>query len=108
MNTLVIASVTVFTVDLFSTFMALDLFKIRLIEENDINVENKEDIAKKYNKIYSNEKLSNFIDEFWGDKRMIRTFPNIKVQDTKGQMVYLDSYLKDIQPYYLKIYEKKY
>lgn len=33
---------------------------------------------------------------------MIKTFPNLKVQDTEGNILYMDSYL-DIQPYYLKL-----
>ena len=38
---------------------------------------------------------------------MIRTFPNIKVQDVDGNIIYLDSFLRDIQPYYLKVHEPK-
>ena len=37
---------------------------------------------------------------------MIRTFPNLKVQEVDGNIVYLDSLLPDIQPYYVKIFEK--
>ena len=33
---------------------------------------------------------------------MIRTFPNLKIEDANGNMVYLDSLLPDIQPYYYK------
>ena len=36
---------------------------------------------------------------------MIRTFPNLKIKDVDGNIVYMDSFL-DIQPYYLKIYDK--
>ena len=40
-------------------------------------------------------------------KKMIKTFPNIKVEDIDNNQIYLDSLLKDIQPYYLKVYDKK-
>ena len=60
---------------------------------------------EKYDEIYGNEKLSNFIYQFWGDKKMIRTFPNLKVKDKNGNIVYMDSLL-DIQPYYLKVHDK--
>lgn len=33
---------------------------------------------------------------------MIKTFPNLKVQDIEGNIIYIDSLLNDIQPYYYK------
>ena len=36
---------------------------------------------------------------------MIKTFPNLKVRDVNGDIIYMDSFL-DIQPYYLKIHDK--
>ena len=37
---------------------------------------------------------------------MIRTFPNIKINDKDGNIIYIDSLLKDIQPYYTKVHVK--
>ena len=53
-----------------------------------------------------NENLSKFIYRFWDNKKMIKTFPNIKVQDVNGNILYMDNYL-DIQPYYMKLFTKK-
>ena len=36
---------------------------------------------------------------------MIRTFPNLKVKDADGNIVYMDSLLKEIQPYYIKVHK---
>ena len=36
---------------------------------------------------------------------MILTFPNIKVTDVNGNLVYMNQYL-DIKPYYVRIHEK--
>ena len=66
---------------------------------------NKEKIDTLYVSIYEeekNEKLAKFIYKFWDNRKMIKTFPNLKVQDTEGNILYMDSYL-DIQPYYLKL-----
>lgn len=38
---------------------------------------------------------------------MLRTFPNLKVQDVDGNMIYMDNLLSDIQPYYYKFNLKK-
>lgn len=72
------------------------------MQKNDLNVPNKELVIEQYNKIYGNEKLSNFIYTFWGDKKMIKTFPNLKVNDVDGNIIYMDSLL-DIQPFYLRV-----
>lgn len=48
----------------------------------------------------------NFVNTHWDDEKMIRTFPNMKIEDVDGNIIYLDSLLPEIQPYYMKIYEK--
>ena len=53
-----------------------------------------------------NENLSKFIYRFWDNRKMIKTFPNIKVQDVNGNILYMDNYL-DVQPYYMKLITKK-
>lgn len=104
---LTVSTLVILSFDCIVTVAAINLFLIRMIEINDIDVSYREQVTKQYNEIYSNEKLSNFIYKFWGDKKMIRTYPNLKVEDKNGNIIYLDSLLKDIQPYYYKIYEKK-
>ncbi|MBP3801855.1 MAG: putative ABC transporter permease [Clostridia bacterium] len=96
-----------FIIDLFMTWISIDMFTTRMIAKNDIPVKNKEAIIQKYDKIYSNKPLADFIYTFFGDERMIKTYPNIKVQDEEGKQIYLDMYLKDIKPYFIKIYDKK-
>lgn len=91
--------------DCVATGFAIDFFKVRMIEKNNINVPNKELISKRYDEIYNqNPKLADFIYKFWGDKKMIKTFPNLKTQDVNGNIVYMDSFL-DIQPYYMKVHD---
>ena len=89
------------------TGYAISLFLIRMIAINDINVPDKEKVEIAYEKIYGEERISNFIYKYWGDKKMIRTFPNLKVKDINGNMVYIDSLITDIQPYYVKVHDKK-
>lgn len=104
---LTIISIILIFIDFVITGFALNAFFIRIIYKNDIQISNREEVRVAYNKIYDNEELSKFIYKFWGDKKMIRTFPNIKVTDKDGNIVYIDSLLPDIQPYYMKIYDKK-
>lgn len=94
-------------VDCVISVVAMSFFLIGMVAKNDLNVPNKEIIMQKYENIYNNEKLSDFIYKFWGDKKMIRTFPNIKVEDVDGNIIYIDSLLKDIQPYYFRFHEPR-
>ena len=94
---------TLLLIDCIITGVALSFFLIRMIVKNDLNVNNKQAVIQKYDDIYNNETLSKFVYKYWGDRKMIRTFPNLKVQDVDGNMIYMDSLLSDIQPYYYKI-----
>ena len=105
LKTFVMTVFILLMIDCVSTAFAIEFFLVRMIVQNDIDVANKELVIEQYDKIYENEKLSKFIYQFWGDKKMIRTFPNLKINDKNGNIVYMDSLL-DIQPYYLKVHDK--
>lgn len=92
--------------DCLVTGYALKVFFIRMVEENNINIGDTVRIKQEYEKIYSNEKLSDFIHKHFGNEKMIKTFPNLKLQDNNGNIVYFDSLLPNIQTYYLKISDK--
>ena len=104
LKTFVMTVFILLMIDCVSTAFAIEFFLVRMIVQNDIDVANKETVIEQYDKIYGNEKLSKFIYQFWGDKKMIRTFPNLKVKDKNGNIVYMDSLL-DIQPYYFKVHD---
>ncbi len=105
LKTFVMTVFILLMIDCISTGFAIEFFLVRMIVKNDIDVSNKEAVIEQYDKIYGNEKLSNFIYQFWGDKKMIKTFPNLKITDKDGNIIYMDSLL-DIQPYYLKIHDR--
>lgn len=94
-------------VDCIATGIALSFFLVRMVHNYDLNVPDKEIIMQKYDDIYNDKKLSNFIYKYWGDKKMLKTFPNLKVQDSYGNMVYMDELLNDIKPYYYRFNFKK-
>lgn len=94
-------------IDCIATGIALSVFLVRMVHNYDLNVPNKEIIMQKYDDIYNDKKISNFIYKYWGDKKMLKTFPNLKVQDSYGNMVYMDELLKDIKPYYYRFNFKK-
>ena len=93
-------------VDCLITAYALKAFYIRMVKLHKINIGNVEMIDKEYDKMYGNKKKSDFIYKYWGDEKMIKTLPNLKLQDNDGKIVYFDSLLPDIQTYYYKFSDK--
>lgn len=93
-------------VDCLLTAYALKAFYIRMVKLHNINIGNVEMIDKEYDKIYGNKKKSDFIYKYWGDEKMIKTLPNLKLQDNDGKIVYFDSLLPDIQTYYYEFSDK--
>lgn len=86
--------------------VAVKFFEIRKIHEYNLNVENIEEVNEQYDAIYGNKELSDFIYKYWGDDKMILIFPNLKIQDKDGNMIYFDSLCPGCKRYYFKIYEK--
>ena len=106
LKTLTLATIIVLLIDCIITGFAIEYFLVRMIHNNDIQVAKKDLVEKQYVSVYEeNKNLSRFIYQFWGDRKMIKTFPNLKVQDVNGNIIYMDSFL-DIQPYYFVVHEK--
>ena len=105
---IIILIVTIFLfIDCIATCYAQKQFINRMIVEKGIDVENKQEIIESYEKTYNNQFLCDFINTFWNDKKMIRTFPNMKIEDVNNNIFYIDSVLPELQPYYLKVFDKK-
>ena len=102
---LVVILICFILIDCILSGFAIMFFMIRTINNNDIDIANKEAVNSLYEKIYSNENLSNFIFKYWGDNKMIKTFPQLKVEDSNGNIIYFRDLLPDIKPYYWKIME---
>lgn len=97
------ALVTIFLfLDCVITGYAIEMFLVRKVHEYNLPVAKKEEVEKRYEEVYQDEVASQMIYRFFGDEKMIKTFPNLKTQDADGNMIYLDSYVGDIKPYYYK------
>jgi uncharacterized membrane protein len=92
--------------DCIVTCYAQDLFITRMIIENKIESEDIQRREEKYKKVKNSTLLTKLIDNYWNDEKMIKTFPNMKIEDKNGNIIYLDSLLPEIQPYYKKVFEK--
>lgn len=101
MKTVIIFSILFLSFDLGITVYALQMFSVRIIHENNLNVSNKQLMDTLYEKIYvNNQKQKDFIYKFFDNEKMIKTFPNIKIEDVDGNILFFRDYVKDIKPYY--------
>ena len=86
--------------DCIATVFAQEYFIDSMIIRNGVQVEKQEKVQEMYNKIRENPSISNFVDTFWNDEKMIKTFPNIKIKDKDGNIIWLRELLPSIKPYY--------
>ena len=99
---LVTVAVIILFIDCVVSGIALDFYFTRMVKNYDLNVKNKEQILDKYDKIYSDEKLNNFIYKYWNNQKMIEIYPNLEIELVDGSRVKLRNYLPHIKPYYYK------
>ena len=87
--------------DLGITAYALQMFTIRIVHDNNLNVANKQYIDEQYEKIYVKDtKQKEFILKYFDDEKMIKTFPNIKIEEVDKNLLFYRKYVKGIKPYY--------
>ena len=84
------------------TGIALSYFTIRTIKENNIAVKNQEYIDKSYDAIYNNELRVKIINKFFGNEKMLKTFPRLTVTDIDGNILNVRDFYPDIKTYYYK------
>lgn len=92
--------------DCLITGYAQDIFITRMVIENHIEIKDLERRKVNYKILAENKALTNFINTYWNNEKMIKTFPNMKIEDIYSNIIYLDSLCPDVQPYYKKLFEK--
>ena len=85
------------------TCYAQDLFITRMVIKNEIEMKDKNRRKEDYKKLQEKQFLRNQIEKYWSDEKMIKTFPNMKIEDIDHNIIYLDSLLPEIKPYYKKL-----
>ena len=89
-------------VDCIISGYAINLFTIRMVAENNLNVENKEMICQINNELNKSEFRTKLRNTFFSNEKMIKTYPNLKVEQVDGSIIYFKDLLPDIKPYFFK------
>lgn len=106
-NLKIIKKIVIFTTvfiifDCLISAYAIDLYVIRMVSNFNIDVANKEVIHNMNEKINNSHLQKKFTTTIFKDKIMVKTYPNLKIQQVDGSMVYLKDLLPDIKPYYYR------
>lgn len=95
-------------IDCIVSGIAIDFFLTRVAVENDLDISHKEQRIEKYNQVYvENTNLSKFIYKYWGNNKMIKTYPNLTIRLANGELKRIKEFYPDIEPYYFLINNNK-
>lgn len=102
LKALVIVGIIFLAIDGILTAFALKLFFERIVYSYNLDVINKEKYINSYERVLEMKNTAELGNKVFSDKKMLRTFPNLKLKAQNGEIIYMDSIYKDIQPYYYK------
>lgn len=86
------------------TSFALRMFYIRLVNNYDLDIEGVDEYIDEYSELYHHPEVKQIIDTYFSDEVMLKAFPNIKVTEKDGDIILVRDILKDIQPYYFRVF----
>ncbi len=102
----IILTILIF-IDFLVTGFALKMFYVRLVKNYNLDIQGVEDYIEEYTSLYEQPKVKEFVDKYFSDEKILKTLPNIKVTQKDGKIVWICDILKDIQPYYVRIFTPK-
>lgn len=91
-------------VDFLVSSFALKMFFTRIVAKHNIELATYDEYIFECAELYKNEEIKNFTMRYFSDEKMIRTFPNIKLTGKDGNVIWVCDILKDIQPYYVRVF----
>ena len=94
-------------IDWIISSFALQMFFTRIIDNQNIPIKSDEKYVQTCRNLYENEFIHNFIDTFWNDKVMLKTFPNLRVTTEHGAVIYVSNLYPETKTYYIKLFEPK-
>ena len=104
LKTIVLIAIIIMFIDFQLTGFALKMFFARIVENYDLELQNIDEYVILNE---TEEKLKEFAQQHFDDERMLKTFPNIKLIGKDGNIIYVSDILRDIQPYYVRIFTPK-
>lgn len=102
-----ITGIIILIIDAIITGVALKIFFTRLVMNKDIELKDVNKYTIQNPTRYDNEFMVYMADNIFTDEKIVKTFPNIKLLDKEGNIIWVKDILKDIQPYYIRVFDIK-
>lgn len=102
-NTTIILTIFLFF-DFLLTCFALKMFYVRLVNNYDLDIKGVDRYIVKYTELYEKPGIKKFVDTHFSDEKIMKTFPNIKVTQKDGNIIWICDILTNIQPYYFRVF----
>lgn len=99
-----IIGITILLFDCLITGFALKMYYTRLIDNYNIQIPNAQEYANECRELYEIPEVKEFVDKYWNDEKMLKTFPNLKLTDADGKIILIKDILTHIQPYYVRVF----
>ena len=93
------------SVNAILTSYALKVFYYRISAENNLNIEDKNYVQKKYAQIEKSNSFDGMINRYYDNEKMLKTYPNIMIEEKDKNTVYIESLVKGVKPYYYRLGE---
>lgn len=97
----IVATIILF-IDCVVSAFAIELFLSRTVVEKDLPAQNRQAYVEMYEQYYKDEKNKQLIEKIWGNRTMIRTYPNLRLTLEDGTVIHVKNEYPEIQPYYYK------
>lgn len=97
-----IVLIVVLFVDCVVSALAIELFLSRTVVEKDLPAQNRQAYVEMYDTYFKNERTKNLIEKVWGNRTILRTYPNIRLTLEDGTAIYVREQYPEIQSYYYK------
>lgn len=94
-------------IDCLYTGTALRMFYARIEHSGLIKMQNGQQYLLDYEEIQNKPGVKEFMEKYLNDEKMLKTFPNLKVTDTNGDIVLVKEVFPEIQPYYVRLFTPK-
>lgn len=95
--------VAFFSVDAVLSGYAIKVFYYRVSSENNLNIADKSEAQAKYAQIENSNDFTGAINKYYDNEKMIKTYPNIMIEEADEHTVHVNSLVDGVEPYYYRL-----
>jgi len=99
---LTIVTTIILFIDCLISAFAIELYLSRTVVEKDLPVQGKGRYVAIYEEYFKDENKKEKIDKIWSNRKILRTYPNLRLTLEDGAVIQVKDQYPEIQPYYYK------